>query len=252
MKIDYCLVACDLNQNYMDFYPLVRHFWKKMLNIDCILILISTYIPECLEIYKDEIILFEPIKHINTAFQAQCIRILYPSLLPIDKNIIISDMDIIPLNQSYFEDTIKYIDNHDIFVIYRDVISVYNQYPICYCLASSQVWKSIFNIQTIDCIRKRLNDWYLPDYQISSPSSTAWAQDQLQLFQYVNNYKGNIIKFTDEDTKFNRLDRSQINFITQNYTIIKENIKIGQYSDFHLPRPYKNYSNLLDVLLNDD
>ena len=46
-----------------------------------LLILINDKIPDYLLKYKNDIILFKPIENMNTAFQAQCIRLLYPCLL---------------------------------------------------------------------------------------------------------------------------------------------------------------------------
>ena len=102
MKITKCLVACDLNPTYLEFYPLVRKYWKNIVGIDTILILIADEIPYDLKEFSDEIILFKPVENIHTAFQAQCIRILYPSIIGSNENIIISDMDLIPLNKKYY------------------------------------------------------------------------------------------------------------------------------------------------------
>jgi hypothetical protein len=77
-----------------------------------------------------------------------------------------------------------------------------------------------------------------------------WAQDQLQLFQYVKkNLSLEIKKFTDEQTKFTRLDRADVDFISKNKNEIKKEIENKKYSDFHLPRPYQNYKELLDAIL---
>lgn len=255
MKITKCLIACDLNQVYLDFYPLVRKYWKDIVGIPTILILISDTIPDCLETYKDEVILFKPIDNIHTAFQAQCIRILYPCLLNEEDNIIISDMDLIPLNQTYYVNNVKNIDD-DNFVIYRNVISEYNQYPICFCLANTCVWKDIFSIDNEYSIRQRLKTWYKlynDTYQISSAFSQLWACDQLQLFNYVNtwenNNSGKVFKFTDEETNFRRLDRSDMSNIMLNINQYKMLIKNNFFSDFHLPRPLQLYEKILDKIL---
>ena len=101
MIITKCLVASDLNPTYYTFFPLVKQYWKNMVNISAIMILVADEIPDNLRNFKDNIILFKPIENVNTAFQAQCIRILYPCLLE-NEYIIISDMDLIPLNSKYY------------------------------------------------------------------------------------------------------------------------------------------------------
>jgi len=253
MKITKCLVACDLNDVYLDFYPLVRKYWKNVVGIDTILILIADEIPYKMNEFRDEIILFKPVDDIHTAFQSQCIRILYPCLFRNNENIIISDMDLIPLNQKYYTENVKDFDD-DSFIVYRDVISEHKQYPICFCLANSKIWKDIFNIKNEIDICDKLKLWYnmYDKYQISSAYSLSWACDQLQLFEYVNRWKnGNcnrkLIKLKDEDTNFKRLNRGKdIDNYDNNLKLMIQN---GIFSDFHLPRPLNQYSAVLKYLL---
>jgi hypothetical protein len=217
--------------------------------IDCILILIAKEVPYELLSEKEHIILFPPLPNIPTAFQAQCIRLLYPSML-LEKysGIIISDMDIIPLNKDYFVSHIEKLPE-DTFCVYRDVISEHKQYPMCYCVASSETWASVFGIRIKNDIMEKLTTWFTKDdYVISSPYSEMWAQDQKQLYEYANKYD-KIVKLTDEMTHFFRLDRADINFISNNKDEIKNNIINGKYCDFHLPRPYESHKNLINELI---
>jgi hypothetical protein len=250
MILDLALTASDLNTDYLDFLPLVIKTWKNIVGINVKIILISKYIPENLITYKDNILLFEPIENIPTSFQAQCIRMLYPCIL--HNNIIISDMDLIPTNKSYYIDNIKNLDE-DCFVIYRDVLEDIKQYPICFCAANSKIWKEIFNIKNEEDIRTTLKIWYseIPenDYKISNPYSIGWALDQLQLYYSVNKWNKKIIKLQDENTGFRRLDRSEVNIIISNFDKIKDNINNCIYSDFHLPKPYSQYYKLLNNIL---
>ena len=260
MKLDLCLLSCDLNPDYYLFFPFVRKMWKEIVGIDCILILVGNEIPHPLLPEKEHIIMFPPIPDIPTGFQAQCIRILYPCLLKNNYNgIIISDMDMIPLDRDFFLQVEKHNPND--FVIYRDVISEYRQYPICYCVASSQTWTDIFNIHIMNDLRTKLESWYTKnDYKISSPASEMWAQDQLKLYEAINLYEittklsempsfaRKIVRLYDEDTKFSRLDRANIEYISNHVDDVKKDIINHKYSDFHLPRPYDKYKNLLHSL----
>lgn len=249
MKITKCLVASDLNHTYLDFYPLIHKYWNNIVGIPTVLILIANEIPDYMKEYESEIKLFKPIDNIHTAFQSQCIRILYPSLFE-NENIIISDMDLIPLNKKYYLDNIKNLDESN-FVIYRDVISEHKQYPICFCLANSNTWKSIFKIENENDIREKMDIWYnlYNDYTISSAYSLSWACDQLQLYQYVNNwiYQERVIKMKDDETNFKRLDRFDVN--ETNIDAYKIMIENQIYSDFHLPRPLNQYKHILDKVL---
>ena len=146
MYIDQCIVSSDLNKNYVGLYPFVKKAWEK-LGVKTMLILIANEIPNHLIEYRDDIILFEPIENIHTAFQAQTVRLLYPALIS-NKNIIVSDVDIIPLNKNYFIDSIKSISN-DSHIIFRNSYIERNMYTLCYHLSNSNTWKNIFNISNI-------------------------------------------------------------------------------------------------------
>jgi len=248
--LERCVVACDLNPLYLDFFPLVKMAWKNIVGIETTLILIANEIPDSLIQFKQDIILFPPIENIPTAFQAQCIRLLYPSLLSVKGSIIISDMDLIPLSKKYYTSN---IGSDSSFVVYRsDCIP--NEYPMCFCAAVPEVWKLVFNISNINEIKQKLIDWYAPvtDYKISGPYSKGWALDQSKLFIHLQEFKKlyNLVLLRDIDTGFNRLDRQDIDIIAKNAENIKYSITQGHCTDFHLPRPLKDYQTIINNLLN--
>ena len=78
-------------------------------------------------------------------------------------------------------------------------------------------------------------------------NSMGWSCDQRQLYYYVNRWakkSNSLIKLTDDETQYNRLDRSDTEKILQNIKRYKEEIKNGVYSDFHMPTP--------DIVLDTD
>jgi hypothetical protein len=242
MRLDLCLLSCDLNSTYYDFFPLIKKFWKEKVGIECILILVAKELPYSLLPEKNSIIMFPPLPEIPTAFQAQCIRLLYPCLLKFN-GIIISDMDIIPLNNDFFVKTVETLQQQNTFCIYRDVISDNKQYPMCYCAASSETWREIFKINIMNDLSETLISWY-------SKNDSSGMTDQHHLYQYLQNVNTvNVVKFTDEQTHFTRLDRAQVDYITENVMEINSHIKDGKYSDFLLPRPFTTYKELLELLL---
>jgi hypothetical protein len=235
MDIKYCLVSCDDNALYYEFYPIVKEYWGK-LGINTKLVLVSITIPKYLEAYKDDIILFTPVENVHPAFQAQCIRNLYPALLDTDGGIIISDMDIIPLDANYFYKNIEKC-NKDNFIVYRNIMET-QQYPMCYCLGTPKVWGEIFGIKSVEDIRKILLEWWVPDYKVSSSYSKGWATDQIQLYKYVNDWdKGRVVRLHDLQTGFKRLDRHDCV------------VDSSGYSDYHLPRPFWTYVDVIRLNL---
>ena len=69
-------------------------------------------------------------------------------------------MDIIPLNKSYYTDTIdKVPDNHFITFECEKHYDI-KQIQICYCVYNSQTCKDIFNISNLNDIKNLLVKWY--------------------------------------------------------------------------------------------
>lgn len=255
MKINYCLVACDLNKNYVEFIPLVIQVWSTIVGVNVKVILIANSLPQNLIQYSKHITLFKPIDGIPSSFMAQCIRILYPCLFNDKQNIIISDMDLIPLQKKYYIDTVKDF-NDDNFIVYRNVISDHNQYPICFCLANSTVWRDIFNIKSENDITNTLIEWYESlkgDYNISCPYSVGWALDQIKLFEKVNQWNSKTTKLIllyDEFTGFNRLNRSSKQSMINNCDVYKLLVSNNVYTDFHLPKPYSDFKDIIDEIID--
>lgn len=247
MHIDFCLISSDLNEKYVGLYPYVRKAWNKI-GIKTKLVLISENIPSFLNDYSDEIILFSPLENMHTAYQSQCIRLLYPCIFE-DKNILISDMDIIPLSKKYFFDSIEHISN-DKFVIYRDSYIKDNMYAMCYNIANSSVWKNIFSINTLDDIKKTLRLWYNEKYD-GIKNCDGWFTDQQMLYKYINNYdKNNIIILNDSKLQFNRLDKRKKTYIVTHVNDVYNDIKNKCYTDFHVIRPYYKYISLINNVIN--
>ena len=66
------LVSCDLNKNYLSFFPIVHLLWNKIINIPVKLVLISENIPEYLLKFKNDIILFKLTTYSKRAYVLLC------------------------------------------------------------------------------------------------------------------------------------------------------------------------------------
>ena len=250
MKLDCVLTACNLNKLYYDFIPLFVKSWNKLYpSVDVKIILIADNIPTDLEKYKNNIICFSPINNVSTAFISQYIRLLYPCLLNYENGILITDMDMIPMNSNYYTKNIENISNEK-FIYYRDVLLYeYNEIAMCYNAGLSKTWKDIFNISSIDDIKNRLITVNNRINYVDGHGENGWSTDQKDFFQYVINWNkktNNFVFLDDKKTGFNRLDRNQ--FELDNNEIIK--IKSGFYSDYHCYRPYSKYKQINDEILN--
>jgi len=247
MKLTRAIVACDLNKNYLDFWPVVYDAWKNIIGIECTLVLIADEIPQDIQ-HKENIVLFKPIPGIHTAFTAQCIRLLYPCLLEGEEGVILSDMDMIPTYKKYFVDTIADLPA-DTFYSYRGIHHPEKQIWICYVVAHPSVWKEIFKINSFEDIVDILFEWNSYVNYEGKRGGEGWFADQEILYDYiVNEWKcPEQTKFkSDEEVGFRHLDRGDNDWRNLNFQL-QLRLKHGYYQDFHMPS-YAEYSKqIMDI-----
>ena len=250
MKIDTCLVSCNLDDFYLDFYPVVRDVWKRLCDIRCVLVLVGDRIPDKLKHLEQDIILFKPEPNVHPIFQSQMIRLLYAAVMKNASGVIVSDIDMIPTRKSYYTDIpLKFTDDH--FVVYRDVLICDRQYPICYNCATPNVWGNIFGISSDKDIRQRLREFSPAEFD-GRPGYQGWFTDQLVLFETVNKWNsntGNLVILNDNYTNFSRLDRIRPDHMNDLETTRKK-VSQGEFTDFHMPRPYSQNKYFIDKIVD--
>lgn len=234
MKIETVILASNDNPDYLEFWPIVEKAWKLM-GVEPVLI----YTGKSQQKLTGNVVYFDS-KNLNSAFVAQNIRILYPSLLQ-DSNCIVSDIDSLPLSRNYFFNSVESCTS-DSFIIYRPDAGVpKNMISMMWNAANSSTWKEIFNIESEEEIHKMLNKWYTSKYSIRGK---AWYTDQIKLRKYVDKfekkYPGRVIALDDETLGFNRLNRTKLDF---HLDLMRKNKTI--FTDFHMPRPFSNYKEII-------
>lgn len=249
MKIDCVLTSCNLNKNYTDFIPLFVKAWEHLYpNIYVKIVIICNKIPEDLLKFDKYLIQFNEIDGIYSSFISQYIRILYPALLDYQNGILITDIDMIPMNNKYYTDNLKKIKK-DHFVTFRNRRLEYKNLVICYNCALSKTWSDIFHIQNKNDVINHLKSIYQEVNYEDGRLKKGWYTDQLQLYKYVKKWNEKTNKhiiLKDEKTKFNRLCR-KTNFTLTNEII--SNIKNGNYSEYHAYSPYEKYKEINDNII---
>jgi hypothetical protein len=239
MKLGTIVTATDTNPLYCEFIPIFIKAWKTLFpECDVVIVLIANEIPDNLKDYSNNIKLFSPIKDTHTAFQSQCIRLIYPQFIERNEGVLITDMDMLPMNRFYYEDAIKSISN-DTFIAYRDVL-LPNEIPMCYNVALPSVWKDVFSGETLE-------KWYTRNIYDGNHGGCGWNIDQIVLIEKFNQYSGKKVILNDRITKYKRLDRSGSNF---NDPSLKDKIKSGMFSDYHCLRPYLQYKQINDFIVD--
>jgi hypothetical protein len=250
MIIDCVLTACNEKPLYIDFIPMYIHFWKKLYpTIDIKIILIMNEIPKKLKDYQQYIILFKPIPNINTGFISQYIRNLYPSILKYKNGVLITDIDIFPMNSSYFTKSIEKYDNNK-FIYYRGNFGKkQKQIAMCYNVASPKTWSCIFQIYSLNDIIERLKKINNNNKIIDGSSKAGWFLDQIDLYKNVHDWNkktNNYIELNDNLLNYQRLKRIEFKLTDD----VKEKIKNGFYCDYHGLRPYNNYKEIYETIIN--
>jgi hypothetical protein len=230
MKIDYCLMGCTENPFYFDFWPIVSKVWKKKFNIIPVLGLICD---EDSDLINDEYGLIKKFKKSNFSddgTQSQVVRLFLSKFL--NGTCIISDIDMIPLSENYFIDNLIKFKDTDLLVLsshHPQTINT-NQYPMCYIVGNSKIFDEIFQTNV---------SW---DEFVEKTTLNGWYSDQLFLYQSIQNYGLDNVKFPYRSFIDDRVDRI--------HWVYNDNLlKNGHYIDSHLLRPYQAYKNEVDRLI---
>jgi hypothetical protein len=251
------VTATNMNPTYYKFIPIFIKCWKKLFpSINIHIVVVADELIDELQPYKEHLKLFKPIDNVETSFIAQNIRLFYPALLKEAKGgIIITDMDMVPMNTSYYVEPIKDISN-DKFVCYRPLSCVgKNEMVICYNIAHQNTWSQIFNINTENDIIDRILSIYQKDKYFGKNANIHykpyWITDQLYLYEKTQewNVKTNNLVILDDKNMMNRIDKTNTNPFNMEEHFV--DISNGFYSDFHMFRPYDNYITQINRIIEN-
>lgn len=244
MPLSHCVIATDLNTLYTSFVPLVHRAWRSIVGVDVCIVVVGDHVPsEWSQEVRDDCLLFRPATGVPTGFQAQTVRLLAPGwIVPSGGSVVISDADMIPLSQKYFQRSCAEKE----FFVYRDGVTAADQIACCYVAARPRTWfKAFGSVATPEEARARITQWWresVGDQLYSSNQygpgapKQAWYTDQRLLKRYLhawgNSGTGTIVRLTDSDTAFRRLDRA-----TVDVTAVPADLT--PYVDFHALRPHE-------------
>lgn len=252
MKLDCVLTACNANPLYMDFIPIFIRAWKKLYpEVDVKIVLVADSIPTEFNEYIENIILFSPIPGVHDAFVSQIIRILYAGLLSYEGAVLITDMDMLPMNNTYYSAPLVSLAN-DKFVHFRNGVMYWqemNQYAMCYNAALPAIWRELTGVSTTDELRNWITSNYIKEYDGNS-DGVGWYSDQVVLYTMLTNWSkkdASLVCLKDEEIGFMRLDRGYDHNIDEIIPLIKS----GIFSDYHCFRPYKEYKEFNDLVVDN-
>lgn len=232
MKISFIVTAVNENQKYIKFIPLFIKTWTFLFpeitpfiiytgkNIDKMIVdnnVNSKYLKYIHHFH---------IENVDTCFTAQIIRIFYPALIKSNDFVLISDIDMIPLNRKYYENLDVTTDQ---FICYRSDALRNVMYPICYNAAIPEKWSKIFEIFSRQNIIDQIKHIYQRiDYK--GRENQYWYTDQFHLY-YILSKRKDVIFLNDIQTKYYRLPADDLKLPN-----ISHRITDGIYNDYHMSK----------------
>lgn len=247
MKLGTIVTATDANPLYSDFIPLFIRAWSHLLpEADIRILYIAESLPESLLPYEKHIRVIPPIPGLHTAFQAQCIRLLYPREVTRDEGVLITDMDMLPLSRSYYVNSIRDAPE-DAFVVYRDVC-LPSEISMCYNVAHPKTWADVFGSEATETL---LKSWASNVAYDGLHGGSGWNTDQMVLVKSFDAWTGPKVVLNDAVTKFARLDRAMpMDLWERERHRIRSLILQGYFADYHCLRPYSEYKDLNDWVVS--
>ena len=242
MKIDRVILSTDEDQKYIEFWPLVSRAWS-LLGYKPTLLLVSENAE--VDFALGEVIRVPPVEGIPTSTQAQCVRLLGPTLFP-DEVSILSDIDMMPLSDEYFSRLIADIPTNN-FVVYSS--DLYEEghpcFPMCYVAGKGRIFEEIFD-SNMSAWSETIKNWAAQDFgwntdeRILYEKLTSWDKVKLDC-TFLDRGKGAVVR--------GRLDRSMM-LANALGPLGGQEILEKKYIDFHMPRPYSKYKGIIDYYFN--
>jgi hypothetical protein len=236
MKINYVILSSCTDKYYLDFWPIVSKIWKNLLNVTPVLALMTN---EDSDFYEDGFGIVKKFKLLDgysSQLQSQIVRLYLPKLL--NGYCLISDIDMAPLQKSYFENPSIGL-NEDEFVVYSSdnpECLAENMYPMCYILSHSKNFEIFHNNEEWNIFLDKLSNLNL-----------GWSTDQKYLYDCLKKYDLNKVKLLDRGWyaggASKRVDRGWWGYN-------EEQLKNGFYIDSHLLRPYSSHKEEIDKLVS--
>ncbi len=236
MKLECALVACNENTHYLDFWPIVKKAWWDVVGIPCILVYVGHELPDHL---KDDpaVRLFKPIEGWPTATQAQVIRLFYPALLKCTGGVVLSDIDIVPMQQEWFVEGFAKAEP-DQFVSLRGIDEKDEQIYMCYVGATPSVFGAFFRVSSEDDIYARFEALSSHFFADGHHGGQGWCLDQQILYNCIKqllNVCPDALAGYPWTPTFPRLDRSKPQEWLQVDEQLCQRIASKTYVDFHMP-----------------
>lgn len=238
MKPKYAIHSSDSNPYYLDFWPLVSRVWKEKFGLEPVLIYIDDNHDVPIDTTYGIVIKLKPVERIPVYLQCLWVRYWYPSQFPDDVSII-CDIDMFPISKTYFLTQIQSVSD-DAYVHLNPNSAII---PSCYHVAKGSTFVKVLNLDPRweDSIQKV---WKSPGGIVHTASGITfgkWGVDEAHATELINKYEDKSI-FTFIPRTHRRIDRAK-------WVYTHEEIEDDTYADIHSVRPYSEYKDEIDKLV---
>jgi hypothetical protein len=252
LSLGRALLACDLNADYLDFWPSTQRAWREIVGVEPLLVLIASQddVPQDLRT-DPNVVTFDPLPGVHTAFQAQCIRLLYPAVVETNEAVIIADIDLYPLRASYFHDPLRLLDER-FFVVYRDERLERKEIDMMFNAARPETWGEVFGISTEDDVRAELARWADGLEYDGRKAWPGWYTDQQTLYRKLLSWpaRGERLWLLDDQyCGFRRLNRDKLVDEDGLEPWRIAGIRRNEYTDYNCLVPYREHAETNDRVL---
>lgn len=252
LRLGRVLVACDLNHDYLDFWPSARRAWREIVGVEPLLVLVADEAEVPPELAGDELVVrFDPLHGVHSAFQAQCIRLLYPALVETQEAVLISDIDLYPLRPGYFRRPLEHLDRH-VFVSYRDERLWRGEVDMNFNAAVPATWGELFDVADLGDVRLRLRTWADQVTYDGRRGWEGWYTDQQTLYQALSSWPEATQRWwvlDDEYCGHNQLERLELAHEVGLEPFRKAALRRQAYSEYLCLVPYREHRAINDLVL---
>jgi hypothetical protein len=173
---------------------------------------------------------------IDTGFQSQVVR-LYSSVLLKNKNLLMSDIDMMPLNGDYFRDKSDNIQDNKLLFYSGQPYANVPYFPMCYILGKGCLISELLEIE----------DSYTHFIlKMCRYSNMDWNTDEKYIYNTIMKFdrlkKCEILRDRDYNRRINRSGDDWDRYD-------KELLKNGYFIDSHLLRPYNEFKEKINMLI---
>jgi hypothetical protein len=259
MKIEKVIFTIDDNPHYRGFWSSISKHYREKFNICPKLFIIGENVDlSKYDSSNGDIEVIEKIPNIPTIIQA-LIGKFYFTLTEPETIWKIGDLDLYPLQKSHFEDSILNVDDDSYVHLnpyaygsnWRDGINGLAGY---YHVAKGKTFGSelSFSKKSFKDVCEEIynsNKYGIKFHNIQSNVENHKASNDWGWFCCEEMYTGDLLKNSKKlieisPISYNRVDRSDMIYDIQK-------IKEGFYIDFHSPRPYEQYSNIIEKIIEN-